>query len=119
MADIISPRLFTALAAFYPSTCTIQTATETADTTGQPVKSWTNLTGHVSIDCRLSPIGGSERKASNQVYSVATHVIELTGDYPTITPKMRAVIDSINYDILLVEHDDCAASTRIVCEVIK
>jgi head-tail adaptor len=116
---MISPRMFTALSAFYSSACTIQQVTETRDAAGQPVKTWANFASHVSLDCRLSPIGGSERKTNNQVYSVATHVIELAGNYPTITTKMRAVISAVNYDILLVEHDGEAASTRLVCEVVK
>jgi head-tail adaptor len=119
MGDLISSRMFSMLTKFYSSSCAIQEATETRDAAGQPIKSWGNVTGMTALACRLSPTGGSERKTPTQIYSIATHVIELSGNYPTITTKMRAVISSVNYDILLVESDGTAMSTRLVCEVVK
>lgn len=116
---IVHPRLHQALAAFYPSTCTIQQAALTQDASGHPVPAWSDLAGHAALSARLSPIGGTERKTASQIYSVATHVINLAGSYPAITAKMRAVIAGQSYDILLVEQDGQTASTRLVAEVVR
>lgn len=115
---IISPRMFSYLKAFYPYNCDIQYCVETQDSTGYPVKTWMKLSGHGLLPCRLSPSGGSEAKTPTQVYSTATHVIELTNPYPSITTKMRAVIESQAYDILAVERDGQTGSSRLVVEVV-
>lgn len=119
MTTLVHPRLFQALAAFYPSLCTIQQATETRDAAGQPIPAWANLAGHVDIDCRLGPAGGGERKAVNQVYTIATHTIHLAGYYPSITTKMRAVVDGAAYDILLTASDGNEHHTKLVCQVVS
>jgi hypothetical protein len=116
---IVHSRLFTTLKNFYPSTCAIQEGTETLDGAGQTLTSWANKSGHTAIACRVSPSGGTERKTPTQIWSVATHVIELGGNYPLVTVKMRALVSSVYYDILLVEHDGNVGSTRLVCEVVK
>lgn len=103
---------------FYPSLCTIQTPVLSQDDANQPRPAWPNLAGHVALACRLSPLSGTERKSTNQVYTRATHVINLAGNYPTIAEKMRAVIDDIPYDILLVENDGQDKSTRLVAQVV-
>lgn len=118
MTAIISPRLFTSLSRFYPSVCDIQEVTETRDAVGQPRKTWGNLADHTGISCRVSPLGGGERRAPQQVYSVATHVINLAGCYPAITTKMRAVVAGQAYDILLAQSDGGGNATRLVCQVV-
>ncbi len=120
MSDrVMHPRLFEMLAAFYPALCTIQQATETRDAAGQPNAAWSNLAGHVDIECRIGPAGGGERKTTNQVYTVATHTIHLTGYYPVITAKMRAVVGMQAFDILLVANDGQSHHTKLVCQVVS
>jgi len=110
--------MFEMLDKFYPDLCTIQKSTEAQDSTGHPAATWSNLADHVGLACRVSPIGGTERKTATQVYSMATHVIELTKAYPSIVTKMRAVVRGWNYDILLVERDGQEASSRLVTQVV-
>ncbi len=119
MVEIISSRMFELLGKFYPDICTIQESVEAQDSTGNPVASWSDLADHKGLACRVSPIGGTERKTATQIYSVATHVIELTGDYPSIVTKMRALVRGFTYDILLVERDGQQMSSRLVTQVIR
>ena len=119
MGELISSRMFEMLGKFYPDLCTIQESTEVPDSTGHPVASWSDLADHVDIPCRLSPIGGAERKTATQVYSIATHAIELTEPYPSIVTNMRAVVnEEMFFDVLLVERDGQGKSSRLVVEVI-
>lgn len=118
MTDLIHPRLFSQLAAFYPATCTIQEASETLDAANQPIQAWADLPGHVDIPCTVSRPGGGERKTTHQIYSVATHTIALAGYYPAITEKMRAVVAGQAYDILLPENDPLGVGTQLLCQVV-
>ena len=114
----INPRLMATLFPMMVSTATIQEATEIRDAAGQPVKSWSNLLGHVAIPCHIETIGGSETKATNQVYSTATHAIILQGYYPQITPKMHLVDDAGQvYDILLVDQEGFDIFTNLITEI--
>ena len=119
MVELISPRMFEMLGKFYPDLCTIQESVEVPDSTGHPVASWSDLADHKDLACRVSPIGGTERKTATQIYSIATHVIELTEAYPSIETKMRAVVRGWIYDVLLVERDGQETSSRLVTQVIK
>lgn len=125
---VVMPRSFKRLTRrFYPETCTIQQATETADAFGQPQPAWADKANHVDIACYV--IAGSqardwERKTSDAVYNAASHVIGLAGHYPTISEEMRAVVGGTAYDILLVENEALAmngedATTRLICQVVR
>lgn len=116
--SIISPRLFSQLTAFYPETCTIQTAINSMDEANQPIQNWIDLAGHVAIPCAVSRPRGGERHTTHQIYSVATHTIALAGHYPAITEKMRAVVGGKVYDILLPENDGQETATELVCQVV-
>jgi len=116
---IIHPGMLTALAAFYPSTCTIQEATETRDAAGEPRPTWSNLSGHVSIPCRVAPstTGRSDEvKQPGRTYAMATYTIALRGYYASITAKHRAVVGGVNYDILAVDHDGQSKTTYLRAE---
>lgn len=115
---LIAPAMFGRLYNFYPSTVTIQEVTERQDTAGQMIGSWANKVGYVDLACRLAPADGKEIKLPNQTYVVATHTIAISGYYAGIDEKDRAVIDSVNYDILLVENDGQGESTRLSVEVV-
>lgn len=118
---LIHPRMLVGLWGFYPSTCTIQVATETQDSVGQPIPAWANLAGHVAIPCRIAPIeraSGWEVKASTQTYTVATWKVALRSYYPAIITKMRAVAGGVNYNILAVEHDDQETMTVLQVDVV-
>ena len=101
---------------FYPSTCTIQQATEVADSYGQLVPTWANLADHVDLSCRVSPgspSSGNELRTQIQIYTVHTWVIAFNGHYPDILETMRAVVDSVVYEIEQVQHDGNNKTTRL------
>jgi head-tail adaptor len=118
MSYFVHPRLMTSLTPIMVSTATIQEATEIRDPAGQPVKTWSDLLGHVALPCNINTTGGGESKAANQVYATATHEILLQGYYPLITPKHRMIDGSgAIYDILLVNQDPFQAFTKLVAEI--
>jgi head-tail adaptor len=104
------------LGRIYPSLCTIQSAVETQDTAGQPIKTWADLIQ--AIPCRKAPAGGREVKLPDQTYGVADFVIELRGYYPSITRKMHAVVDGTVFDILNPESDGNNFTTRLQVQVV-
>jgi head-tail adaptor len=115
---VINPRLMATLFPIFASTGTVQSSTEIQDASGQPIPAWSDLLGHVGITCHIEITGGSETKATNQVYATATHEILLSGYYPQITPKMRFVdTDGNTYDILLVDQESFDTFTRLVAEI--
>ncbi|OGO04000.1 MAG: hypothetical protein A2Y91_03475 [Chloroflexi bacterium RBG_13_54_8] len=118
--ELIDGHLLTSLSRFYPSVCDIQTYTdENQDSYGQPNPLWIDFVGHVDIPCALSAAKGQEVKNQDMTIGIATHIIALAGYYPTITYKMRAVIDSQNYDILLCETDSHVKMTRLTCQIVS
>lgn len=104
---------------FYPSLCTIQQRTDTADSYGQPLPDWSNLAGHVNLPCRIAPKSTQERRTSEQIYVTATHHIALGGHYPAVTEKMQAIVDGTTYDIEGVEWDGNVKTTRIYVRLVK
>lgn len=113
---IVHPGLLAALAPnHYASLCTIQKRTDTADSYGQPIPAWANLSGHVDLRCRIAPFQQFSREQRTQAQLYAVHVWEIAvaGYYPTITEKMRAVVDGVAYDIELVQPDGNDMTTHL------
>jgi len=110
--------MFARLGNFYPTTVTIQEATEPQDTYGAAAPSWADKAGYVDLDCRLAPSGGQEVKMPDQTYVVSTHTIAITGHYPGIDEKDRAIVGAETFDILLVESDGQSESTRLIAEIV-
>jgi hypothetical protein len=101
---------------FYPSSCTLQQATESADSYGQLIPTWANFSGHVGISCRLSPgtpTSGDELRTQVQIYTVHSWIIAFNDYYPDIIETMRAVIDGTSYEIEQVQHDGNNKTTRL------
>ena len=102
-----------------PDTCTIQQATETLDGYGQPSQAWANVADLVGLPCRLAPRSEEqERRLPELVETQATHVLAMAYA-AAITTQMRAVVDSVSYDITAVRHDGNAATTWLGLEVIS
>jgi hypothetical protein len=118
MTTIMSPRMLSSLAAYFPSSCAIQEATSTQNSYGEPASTWANKTGYTSIACAVSSAGGKEVKMPNMTYAVASHTVLLAGSYPAITPANRAVVGSLTLDILAVESDPLGTLTRLQCQVV-
>ena len=115
---VVAPGMFPRLFSFYPVAVTIQAVTEPQDSYGAAVPSWADRAGYVELECRLAPSGGQEVKLPNQTYAVSTHIIAITGHYPLIDEKDRAVVGTETFDILLVESDGQSESTRLVAEIV-
>lgn len=119
---IIHPDLLARLqpTGHFPATCTIQAPTETQDSYGAVVQTWGNLAGHVDLPCRLAPEvqRSGEFTAPGQTYTRDSHRLLLAGHYPTVTAKMRAVVDGTSYSINLVQPDGQGATTRLMVEVV-
>ncbi len=116
MRSIVDTRLMGALESHFSDRCTIQCLTETVDTDGQVVKTWTDR--HSDVPCNVMPLKGREIKGPNQAYVVANTSIALQGHYPDIKESDRAIVGSTTYDILLAEHT-LGTMTRLSCEVVR
>jgi len=108
---------------FFPQTCCIQQASESLDEFGQALadddeSKWTPVTGLEVIPCRVAPATGGRRRTPEMTVTNATHLIALAGHYPTITTKMRAVVDDQAYTILLPFHDAEGAMTRLTVQLV-
>lgn len=114
---IVHPALFSGLGNFYPDTADIQESTLT-NTYGEVSRTWANVTGLEDIPCRVSPVRQRSAEVSNpeQAYVVDWYTIALAGHYATIVPDMRAVVDSVNYDIRGAERDGQSKSTYLMCK---
>ena len=86
----------------------IDTATILEDTGAAPdgyghvIPVWTDVVGLVDIDCRLMATGGREIVVGAEVV-VANYKLFMGDTIVAITERQRARIDSIDYEILLVE----------------
>lgn len=117
---VLSNRMFAALSAFYPSQCTVQEYVEVQLGSGHPEKVWSDLAGHDGLPCRFCPSSGNEVKSSEQIYSMTSCVVELTGPYPAITTKNRVIIDDgVVYNIIAVQRDGQGASCKLVVEKVS
>lgn len=119
---IIHPGLLGSLAeSFYPSSCTIQRATESRDGFGQVSLSWANLAGHVSIACSVAEPRGEraeETETTERTYNVTRRRVALAGVYTSIVVTDRAVIGGVNYDIERVTTDSQGKTTYLDVQVV-
>jgi len=106
MAKILSSRALDLLGVtIFPALVTIQAATAASDSYGGQTLTWSDLAGHVGLAGRLSPVGERERRTLGPVVETAEWVCALQGQYSTVTPAHRAVVDSAAYDITGVRAD--------------
>ena len=116
MRGIVDPRLMQSLGTHFPDRCTIQCLTETVDTDGQVVKTWTDR--HTDVPCNIMPLKGREIRGPNQTYVVANTSIALQGHYADIVESDRAIVGGTTYNILLAESP-LGTMTRLSCEVVR
>lgn len=116
---MIHPSMLTALSGFYPSLCTIQSATEAQNNIGDVTHTWANLSGHVDLACRIAPASGNEVKQAAQIYAEYTHTIALAGAYTTVTEAMRAIVDGVTYDVVAVQFDGNRKTTRLLVKLVR
>ena len=106
--------MMTTLADYFPSDCTIEENVGVEDDYGQIIDDWQDFAGHVDIPCAHGPNKGREVKKPDQTYVVSNYTLSLRGYYPTITEKMRAVVDGVVFEILLVQSSSHGVTTRIL-----
>ena len=117
-SPLIHPSLLDRLWRFYPSTVTIQQYTAVQDTDGAEIKTWANLAVHIDLDCSKAAAGGREVKRPDGTVAVSPWRIAIAGIHTSITPKMRAVLGGLTYDILNVQHDSQSQTTYLDCEIV-
>lgn len=83
--------------------CTVQQVTETQDSAGQPVVSWSNYV--VDEPCQFIPTGGSETMRGRQL-EAGTKAIFRVRYRSGYQPEMRIVYGSTNYGITYVNQID-------------
>ena len=122
--QLIDPRLFESLGTtFWRHTCTIQQATQTANEVGELQPTWANLADHVAISCNLAAQKAmseqkSEQRRDDATYDAKTRHCQLNGYYPLIGEGMRAVVDSVTYDIRGVVTSSAKVQTKLILELI-
>jgi hypothetical protein len=119
LTELIHPDLLTSLHNFFSSECTIEVSDDSFDDYKDEVKDWDPKAGHIDIPCAIAAAGRNEVKRPDMTYVPATHRVTLAGYYPLITEKMRAVVEGLTLDILLVEFDSHQKTTRLSCEVVR
>lgn len=98
---------------FYDKTALIENYTSTINSRGEEENTYSTVGGMAAIPCRVSPVVEREEQQTAQMSSVqATHVATLAGVW-AITPKMRATIVGVTYDIVAVDVDSAGYSTRL------
>lgn len=118
MTTLINPRMLSALSpTFYPSSCQIETPTESQDSAGQPIPSWAAVSGMTALACAVAVPGAGQKaeiKRPDGTIVIADFIITLASYRPTITEKMRAVVGGVTYDIVGVDFDSHQTMTRLV-----
>lgn len=120
---IVHPGLISALSAFYPSRCTIGSATETQSPTGAVQQGWAAVPGLVDLPCRMAPAqaGQSSRevRSDSGTYGDYAYTIALQGYYPTITETHQVTVDGVTYDVQSVAHDNNHAATELFVRLVR
>lgn len=124
---IVHPDLLASLAPnHYATTVTIQEAVVTQDSYGEEHPTsvdddgWTDLAGHVDLRCRMAPTLSQSREQRTQAQLYAVHVwqIAIAGPYPSITEEMRALVNSVAYDIETVSFDGNSKTTHLQVRIV-
>lgn len=112
------------LQGFHPSSCRIEQATETQNSIGAITRTWAVMAGHDAIPCNLAADEGDkaafvEQRKIDTTYVSRPLYAQLDGYYPAIGEAMRAVIDTVTYDIRGVTHNSTLTLTRLALERIE
>jgi SPP1 family predicted phage head-tail adaptor len=81
----------------------VQTWTETQNSVGEPITSWS---AYATRWCQVTPLNGTEKWAGSEKLAEVSHHFRLRYDSITkaITPKMRLSWDSRTFDISSVTN---------------
>ncbi len=112
-AAIVSPRLLSGMAGFFPVLVKIQGKAGTDDPYGQPVETWADVVGWQEIRAAKASLSAMERQTAGYTATDRVWDILLRGAYPDITTAHRVVIDLEIFDIDAVETDQSGNVTRL------
>ena len=122
---IINPGMLAALEDnFYPETATIYTVTETQNAVGELVPSLGPVVGtYTDLPCRFVPAvlqagvgAGGEQRMKDQTRFIDLMTVSFNDYYPLITEEMVVVIDTVQYNIMLVDKDGQDQTSRLRVE---
>lgn len=103
---LIHPVMLTALRAdFFPSSLTIQGATEGRSASGAVTVSWLPVAGLVNLPCRIAPQSGSENRTPQQILTQDVQTCVVPQPLAGVTTKHRAQVDGRTFDIVSVDFD--------------
>lgn len=123
--QLVHPDLHTSLTAAYPSTVTIQAATETQADDYSIDEGWSDVAGLVAIPGILAPARAEEIRRAQMTNVKITHVLDLQGYYPGITNQHRVQVVRADFDteqtfnITGVKFDSQGRSTRLELEEVS
>lgn len=120
--SIISPRLTASLVAagHYPQTVTIQAATATRASNGEPIDTWVNVSGMANLSAAIAPAGGSEPDTSVGEWSITSAKILLPAAYPTLAVGQRAVDDlGRTWDIQAIDIGPFGEWTNLSVQIVQ
>ena len=116
---IIHERILERLDHFFVSTATIQEPVEGRDEAGQPLPHWADIDGLVDVPCRIRPTTGREHTLIERTYVELSHRIALKGVFSQITPKHRAIVEGITYNIRSMQPDSQGLITYLGVSIIR
>lgn len=97
----------------------IQQKTQTADSFGQMIDSWSNVVGLTALWCSVKTTGGAEFYAAQKINAETSMLFKLRY-IPGITNLMRVVYNSKNYEIINVNNVDEANEFLLLsCKEVK
>lgn len=131
-STLVHPRLMASMPQFFPSLCSIYDVAEVRNAIGEliPVPSDAMLPGTpgpliegvrcvISNDPSMNQIPTSaEDRTADATYTARLYRVMLAGNHPSITEKMRAVVDGVAYDIRSVTVSGFDSHTELLVEAI-
>lgn len=92
---------------------TIQTATEAQNTYGEPIKTWAE---YVTAWASVEPLNGREYWSAKELNAEITIRFRMRY-YDGVTPKMRVVYDSRNFDIeSIINTNESNVELLLMCK---
>ena len=91
---------------------TIQTASETPNTYGEQVRTWSTF---ATVWASIEPLSGNELENARQRVAKASHLIRCR-HVASVTPKMRLIYGSRTFDIgAAMDVDERNRELRLLC----
>lgn len=113
MGSLFRYGMLDALSLFFPAEVTIQAATLTRDTFGEPMAVWADVDDLDALKGQLAPASEDKVRRFGLSLETTTHIVALRGHYAAILPVHRAVVDDVVYEITGVRHGSQGVQTYL------